>query len=89
MSKAGSVFAEGWDVWHVPGFSRAWRREFPDGHSVLVTGIDGFDLPDDGGPYAALYLSPHDDCVEHDDYLAEPRHLVRWLGRMDRINSRT
>jgi len=88
MGQAGSVFAEGWEVWHVPGLSRAWRCEFSDGHAILVTSVDGFDLPEGGGPYAALYLSPHDDCLAHEDYLAGPRQLARWLRRMHRLNSR-
>jgi hypothetical protein len=47
----------GFEVWQVPGVSRAWRREFEDGSFLLVTDLGGFDLPESGGPYCPMFLS--------------------------------
>jgi hypothetical protein len=47
----------GFEVWQVPGVSRAWRREFEDGSFILVTDLGGFDLPESGGPYCPMFLS--------------------------------
>jgi hypothetical protein len=86
---AGGLFAEAdWQIWHVPGFSRSWRREFPDRCYLLVTNIDGFDLPESGGPYAALSLSPYDDVLYHETFLPDSRELMRWVRRMERMNGR-
>ncbi|QDT56902.1 hypothetical protein Pan44_49640 [Caulifigura coniformis] len=79
----------GWKQDHIPGISRGWRREFPDGSWLLVTNVDGFDLPDPGGPYVATYLTRQDEPLHHADYLADPRELIRWVHRMNRLNQRS
>jgi predicted Fe-S protein YdhL (DUF1289 family) len=77
-----------WRVWHVPGVSRAWCRDYPDGAYVLVTDAPGYDLPDPGGPYAVYYLTANSAVVESVPLLPQPNSLVHWLRHIDRLRAR-
>ncbi len=74
----------GFQVWHCPGVSRAWRRILPAGDSVLITDVGGFDLPERGGPYAALLLSPRDELVEFEPFFERLGDLVHWIRHTER-----
>lgn len=78
----------GFTIWHTPGVSRAWRYDFAGGNYILVTGLDGFDLPEWGGPYAAMLFSPTDEMVEFQEYLKTTRQFVNWFRRVPRMLAR-
>ena len=75
----------GFQVWQVPGMSRAWRYEFTDGSYVLVTDLGGYDLPDLGGPYAVMSLSPTDELIESHEWLHSTGQLFRWFKHTERL----
>ena len=75
----------GFVVSHTPGIARAWRYEFPDGSSLLVTDLEGFDLPHPDGPYAVLYLSPRDELLEVVSELQRPKDVYRFVRRKQRL----
>lgn len=75
----------GFKVWQVPGMSRAWRYEFTDGSYVLVTDLGGYDLPELGGPYAVMSLSPTDELIESREWLHSTGQLFRWLKHTERL----
>ena len=72
----------GFHVWHVPGVSRAWRFEFVDGAYLLVTDLDGYDLPDPSGPYAAVAMSSGDEVIDSEPWLGDMNELFRWFRDM-------
>jgi hypothetical protein len=75
----------GFQVWQVPGVSRAWHYEFANGSYVLVTDPGGYDLPELGGPYAAIALSLADEVIGHQERLRSTRQLVYWLRHIIRL----
>jgi hypothetical protein len=86
MALASHPFRElAFEIWQVPGISRAWKYEFADGSYVLVTDIGGYDLPDAGGPYVGLYLSNGDELIEHEPLLRNAKNLVRWFEHARRL----
>lgn len=85
MPATSSWFTEcGFQVFQVPGVSRAWRYEFLGGLYVLVTDVGGYDLPEIGGPYAAMSLSCRDELLEIQTWLRGTRELHRWLRHIQR-----
>lgn len=78
----------GFEVWHVPGISRAWRYDFADGSFVLVTDLGGYDLPEPGGPYSAMSLSAANELVDYQEWLRDTKDLFRWFSRMSRLCAR-
>ena len=74
----------GFEVWHVPGVSRAWRRELDDGSCVLATDVGRFDLPSEGGPYSGLHLSREQELLEFVPLLRRSKDLHRWLRHAER-----
>ncbi len=77
----------GFQVWQVPGMSRAWRYEFIEGSYVLVTDLGGYDLPELGGPYAVMSLSPTDELIESHEWLHSTGQLFRWFKHTERLIS--
>jgi hypothetical protein len=87
MPATSPVFTRlGFDVCSVAGVSRAWRYEFDDGCSLLVTDIGGFDLPEPHGPFAALCMSRGDEQVDFQPLLCDTKALYRWFRRQVRRN---
>ncbi len=78
----------GFEVWHVPGISRAWRYDFADGSFVLVTDLGGYDLPEPGGPYSAMSLSAANELVDYQEWLRDTKDLFHWFSRMSRLCAR-
>ncbi len=70
--------ALGFSVLHMPGISRAWRFEFADGSYLLVTDLEGYDLPQAGGPYSAVWLSAQDELFEHTPMLSQTKDRYRY-----------
>lgn len=86
MPRTSRLFPKlGFEVWQVPGVSRAWRCELPDGSFLLVTDVGGYDLPDPGGPYSAIGLTRANDLIELESILPATKDLCRWLGHMKRL----
>lgn len=75
----------GYEVWSVPGISRAWRREFADRSYLLITDIGGYDLPEIGGPYAGMYLSATDELIECVPWMFSARNLFGWVRHTERL----
>jgi len=75
----------GFEVWQVPGVSRAWRLELSDGSFVLVTDIGGYDLPEPGGPYSAIGMRRSYELIESVSLLRETKSLMRWLSHLQRL----
>jgi len=75
----------GFDVWTIPGCSRAWRYEFDDGSYVLVTDLGGYDLPESGGPYSAISLSSSDEMIECQEWLHSTKALLDWFRHITRL----
>lgn len=73
---------------HTPGIARAWRRELPTGDYLLVTNVEGYDLPEQGGPYSACYFSVRDECIEFVALLPSAKHLVNWVFHAERRSQR-
>jgi len=73
------------EVWQVPGVSRAWRREFADGSYVLVTDPGGYDLPETGGPYSAMALTATDELRELQPLFSTTQDIYRWLRHCQRL----
>lgn len=89
MPRISLMFLQlGYELFHVPGISRAWRREFADRSYVLVTDIGGYDLPEPGGPYAAMHLSSRYDLLDINPCLFTTRELFVWIQRLERIAAR-
>lgn len=78
----------GFTIWHTPGVSRAWRYDFAGGSYVLVTGLDGFDLPEWGGPYSAMLFSSTDELIEYQEYLSSTKQFVYWFNHASRLKAR-
>jgi hypothetical protein len=72
----------GFEVFHSPGISRAWRYEFDDGRFLLVTDLGGYDLPEPGGPYSAILLSRSNEVLEMCEFLPTQDDM---FGCFDRI----
>ncbi len=53
----------GFDVWHLGGISRAWRKLLPDGGYILVTDVGGYDLPEEDGPFLVWRFASDDQLV--------------------------
>lgn len=86
MPRVSQTFLRlGYEVWSVPGVSRAWRREFADRSYLLITDIGGYDLPEVGGPYAGMYLSAHDELIECVPWIPNSRNLFGWLRHTERL----
>jgi hypothetical protein len=86
MPKTSEWFTRvGFTVDHTPGVARAWRYEFAGGNYVLVTSLDGFDLPERGGPYSSMLLSASDQLIEHQEYLKSTRQLIYWFAHAARV----
>lgn len=77
----------GFQVWHVPGISRAWRFEFMDGSFLLVTNLEGFDLPEPGGPYSATMLSMQNDLIEFHAWLRTTQDIFSWFRHATRLQA--
>jgi hypothetical protein len=75
----------GFYVWHCPGISRAWRLDLDDGSFVLVTDLDGFDLPYPGGPFSGCFLSSADELIEAEPELCGSRELIDWFRHITRL----
>ncbi len=89
MPATGAWFvALGFETWHTPGVSRAWRYEFADGSYLLVTDLGGYDLPLPGGPYAGLCLSSRDEPIASATCLCGTHELLGWMRRVARIKDR-
>jgi hypothetical protein len=71
----------GFELWHSPGISRAWRSDLPDGSVLLVTDPEGYDLPPLAGPYVVLRVATDEQLLEN-RRLARPRQLWRWRSRL-------
>ena len=63
-------------------------HEFAGGNYVLVTSLDGFDLPRRGGPYSSMLLSSSDQLIEHQEYLKNTRQLIYWFAHAARVTDR-
>lgn len=74
----------GFEVAHTPGIARAWRYEFPDGCSLLVTNAEGFDLPEPNGPFSVILLSHRDEMLEATPLLFRVRDLYRFVRKKQR-----
>lgn len=75
----------GYDVFQVPGISRAWRYELSDRSYLLITDIGGYDLPQPGGPFSGMYLSGRDELVEIVPCLDSARDLFQWVRHIERL----
>lgn len=71
--------AQGFTIWHVPGMSRTWRRELPDGSYLLVTDPSGFDLPAAGEACAAMHLGGHDEALNYTADIVDEIALLAWI----------
>jgi hypothetical protein len=71
--------SQGFVVWHVPGMSRAWRREMPDGSYLLVTDLSGFDLPAAGETCIACHFTALDEILRHSTDLNDEDSLSAWI----------
>src|SRR5262245_30247945 len=78
----------GYELFHTPGVSRAWRHEYPDRSYLLITDIGGYDLPEPGGPYSGMYLSAGGDLIEIIPFARHTRDLFRWVQHTERLASR-
>lgn len=78
----------GFVLHHTPGIARAWRRELPSGDYLLVTNVEGYDLPEIGGPYSASYFTVHDECIEFVPLLSSAKLLVKWVLHIQRRSQR-
>ncbi|HWL07828.1 MAG TPA: hypothetical protein VNQ76_05470 [Planctomicrobium sp.] len=74
----------GFTVEHTPGVSRAWRYDFTDRSYLLVTDVEGYDLPEPGGPYSATWLSARNELLEFIPELLQTKDLYRILRRGQR-----
>lgn len=89
MPRISLMFLQlGYELFHVPGISRAWRREFADRSYVLITDIGGYDLPEPGGPYSAMHLSSRYELLDINPCLNTTRELFAWIQRLERIAAR-
>ncbi len=75
----------GFHVWHIPGVSRAWRREFADGSFLLVTDSGGYDLPEPQGPWSGMFLSGRDEFIELAPPARRMQQIVRWIRHTERL----
>jgi len=75
----------GFEIWHLPGISRAWRYDFADGSYLLVTDLGGYDLPEPGGPFSAIALTLDDELIDAQPYLLSAAQLFRRFLRMSRL----
>jgi hypothetical protein len=89
LAPPGCFLKLGFDVWHVPGVSRAWRYNFTDGGYVLVTDPGGYDLPEFGGPCVALLLTEADDVIEGPAWCSGTRQLIYWFRRACRRRAKS
>lgn len=76
---------QGYELFYVPGISRAWRRELPNRSYLLITDIGGYDLPEPGGPYSGMYLSAQDELIEFIPWMPDARGLFGWVRHAERL----
>ena len=87
MPRIGQIFLRlGYEVFSVPGVSRAWRREFADRSYLIVTDLGGYGLPEPGGPYSAMYFSSADRLIESIPELTDPHQLYHWVCHVERLS---
>ncbi len=87
MPRISRIFLRlGYEVFHVPGVSRAWRHDFGDRSYLLITDLGGYDLPEPGGPYAGMYFSARDELIECIPLMSSPRTLLGWIRHTERLS---
>jgi len=74
----------GFEVYHSPGVSRAWRRVLDDGSYLLVVDVGGYDLPPTGGPYSGMHLSARLELLDRAPLLPRTKDLFQWLRHLER-----
>lgn len=75
----------GFQVENTPGVARAWRLEFQNGDSILLTDREGFDLPLFDEPASGLWLSRSGTVIEFQEEITSNEDFFRWLRKI--INS--
>jgi len=75
----------GFQVWHIPGVSRAWKREYSDGSFLLITDAGGYDLPEPTGPWSGIYLSHRDEFLELAPLARRMKEIIRWIRHTERL----
>lgn len=86
MPATSRLFVDlGFQVWHIPGVSRAWKREYADGSFLLITDPGGYDLPEPKGPWSGMYLSGRDEFIEDAPLAERMKEIVRWIHHTERL----
>ena len=49
---------------------------------MLVTDVDGYDLPEPSGPYTAVAMSPTDEMIDSQPWLGDMNELLHWFQQM-------
>ena len=89
MPSTSRLFVElGFQVWHIPGVSRAWKREYADGSFLLITDAGGYDLPEPKGPWSGIYLSRRDEFIELAPLARRMKEIIGWIRHTERLLAR-
>lgn len=89
MPATSRLFVDlGFQVWHIPGVSRAWKREYSDGSFLLITDAGGYDLPEPTGPWSGMYLSRRDEFIESAPFAHRMKEIVGWIRHTERLRVR-
>ena len=89
MPATSRLFVDlGFQVWHIPGVSRSWKREYADGSFLMITDAGGYDLPEPKGPWTGMYFSRRDEFIESAPFADRMKEIVGWIRHTERLLAR-